>query len=75
MKNNQTIALFGAGGFLGRHLLRELTKNEYRVKVGTRNPHVKNYLKMGNPGQIDGFSQNGLSKAWTPRKIHGFKSK
>tara|TARA_B110000263_G_C15269586_1_gene492802 strand:+ start:81 stop:1016 length:936 start_codon:yes stop_codon:yes gene_type:complete len=58
MKNNQTIALFGAGGFLGRHLLRELTKNEYRVKVGTRNPHVKNYLKMGNPGQIELFKTN-----------------
>jgi len=58
MKNNQTIALFGAGGFLGRHLLRELTKNEYRVKVGTQNPHVKNYLKMGNPGQIELFKTN-----------------
>jgi len=58
MKNNQTIAVFGAGGFLGRHLLRELTKNEYRVKVGTQNPHVKNYLKMGNPGQIELFKTN-----------------
>ncbi len=58
MQNNQTIAVFGAGGFLGRHLLRELTRNEYRIKVGTRNPYVKNYLKMGNPGQIELFKTN-----------------
>ena len=60
MQNNQKIiAVFGAGGFLGKHLMRQLTKLEYRVKVGTRNPHVKGYLKpLGNPGQIELFKTN-----------------
>jgi NADH dehydrogenase len=60
MQNNQKIiAIFGAGGFLGKHLMRELTKLDYRVKVATRNPYLKGYLKpQGNPGQIELFKTN-----------------
>ena len=39
MQNNQKIiAIFGAGGFLGKHLMRQLTTLDYRIKVATRNP-------------------------------------
>jgi len=60
MQNNQKIiAIFGAGGFLGKYLMRELTKLDYRIKVATRNPFVKGYLKpLGNPGQIELFKTN-----------------
>ena len=60
MQNNQKIiAIFGAGGFLGKHLMRELTKLDYRVKVATRNPYLKGYLKpLGSPGQIELFKTN-----------------
>ena len=60
MQNNQKIiAIFGAGGFLGKHLMRQLTKLGYRVKVATRNPYQKGYLKpLGNPGQIELFKTN-----------------
>ena len=60
MQNNQKIiGIFGAGGFLGKHLMRQLTKLDYRVKVATRNPHLKGYLKpLGNPGQIELFKTN-----------------
>ena len=60
MQNNQKIiAIFGAGGFLGKYLMRQLTKLDYRVKVATRNPHLKGYLKpLGNPGQIELFKTN-----------------
>ena len=59
MQNNQKIiALFGAG-FLAKHLMRELTKLDYRVKVATRNPYLKGYLRpLGNPGQIELFKTN-----------------
>jgi len=58
-KNQKIIAIFGAGGFLGKHLMRELTKLDYRVKVATRNPYLKGYLKpLGNPGQIELFKTN-----------------
>jgi uncharacterized protein YbjT (DUF2867 family) len=60
MQNNQKIiAIFGAGGFIGKHLMRELTKLGYRIKVATRNPFTKGYLKpLGNPGQIELFKTN-----------------
>ena len=60
MQNNQKIiAIFGAGGFIGKHLMRSLTKLDYRIKVATRNPFIKGYLKpLGNPGQIELFKTN-----------------
>ena len=60
MQNNQKIiAIFGAGGFLGKHLMRQLTKLDYRVKVATRKPYLKGYLKpLGDPGQIELFKTN-----------------
>ena len=60
MQNNQKIiAIFGAGGFLGKYLMRELTRLDYRIKVATRNPYLKGYLKpLGNPGQIELFKTN-----------------
>ena len=60
MQNNQKIiAIFGAGGFIGKNLMRQLTKLDYRVKVATRNPFAKGYLKpLGNPGQIELFKTN-----------------
>ena len=60
MQNNQKIiAIFGGGGFLGKHLMRELTKLGYRVKVATRKPYLKGYLKpLGGPGQIELFKTN-----------------
>jgi len=60
MQNNQKIiGIFGAGGFIGKHLMRELTKLDYRVKVATRSPYLKGYLKpLGNPGQIELFKTN-----------------
>ena len=59
MQNNQQIAVFGAGGFLGRHLMRKLTELGYRIKVATRSPYLKGYLKpLGNAGQIELFKTN-----------------
>ena len=59
MQSNQQIAVFGAGGFLGRHLIRELTKQDYRIKIATRNPFLKGYLRpLGNPGQIELIKTN-----------------
>jgi len=60
MQNNQKIiAIFGAGGFIGKHLIRNLTRLDFRIKVATRNPYVKGYLKpLGSPGQIELFKTN-----------------
>ena len=65
MQNNQKIiAIFGAGGFIGKHLMRNLTKLDYRIKVATRSPFLKGYLKpLGNPGQIELFKTNIFNHA------------
>ena len=36
--------IFGASGQIGRHLIRKLTKNNYKVTAVTRNLHQKGYL-------------------------------
>ena len=46
--------IFGASGFIGRHLIRKLTEKNYRIVAVTRSPYLHGYLKpLGNPGQID----------------------
>ena len=46
--------IFGASGFIGRHLIRRLTKKDFQIVAATRSPYLHGYLKpLGNPGQID----------------------
>ena len=47
--------MFGVSGQIGRHLIRKLTKNNYRVTVVTRNIHQKSYVikTQANAGYID----------------------
>ena len=49
------ILVFGASGQIGRHLIRKLTKNNYKVVAVTRNIHQKGYtLKtQANPGYLE----------------------
>ena len=44
--NNYPIAtILGGGGFIGRYLVRNLTKKNFRCIIPTRNPFTKGYLK------------------------------
>ena len=47
--------IFGGSGQIGRHLIRKLTKNNYRVTVVTRNIHQKGHIikTQGNAGYIN----------------------
>ena len=46
--------IFGATGFIGRHLIRRLTEKDFRIIVATRSPYLHGHLKpLGDPGQID----------------------
>ena len=48
------ILIFGATGQIGRHLIRKLTKNNYKVICQTRNIHKAIFLKTsGSIGYID----------------------
>ena len=47
--------IFGGSGQIGRHLIRKLTKNNYKVTIVTRNLHQKGYAikTQANAGYID----------------------
>ena len=47
------VTVFGGSGFLGRHLIRELCKRGWRVRVATRRPHLAGDVKLaGDVGQV-----------------------
>ena len=52
--------IFGGSGQIGRHLIRKLTKNNYKVTVVTRNIHQKSYIikTQANAGYIDVVEAN-----------------
>ena len=51
---NQICTILGGGGFIGRYLVRNLTKKNYRCIITTRKPFQKGYLKtQSTPGAIE----------------------
>ena len=51
--------VFGAGGFLGRYVIRALAARGYRIRAGSRRPNLSNYLQpMGRVGQIVSVQAN-----------------
>jgi uncharacterized protein YbjT (DUF2867 family) len=58
--NNYPIAtILGGGGFIGRYLVQNLTKKNYRCIISTRNAFQKGYLKTQSPpGAIEFIDWN-----------------
>ena len=51
---NPICTILGGGGFIGRYLVRNLTKKNYRCIIPTRNTFQKGYLKtQATPGAIE----------------------
>ena len=51
---NQICTILGGGGFIGRYLVRNLTKKNYRCIISTRNAFQKGYLKtQATPGAVE----------------------
>jgi NADH dehydrogenase len=54
LRQNDLITVFGGTGFLGRHIVRRLSKTGYRLRIATRRPNEALFLKTnGKPGQIE----------------------
>ena len=54
LPQNALITVFGGTGFLGRHIVRRLSKSGHRLRIATRRPNEALFLKTnGTPGQID----------------------
>ena len=62
---NQICTILGGGGFIGRYLVRNLTKKNYRCIITTRNTFQKGYLKtQAPPGAVEliAWNTNNLSE-------------
>jgi len=46
------VTVFGASGFLGRYVIRELTARGWRIRAAVRNPHTAHELKVIGDGEI-----------------------
>ncbi len=51
--STKLVTVFGGSGFLGRHIVRALANEGWRVRVAVRNPTTAHFLRpMGRVGQI-----------------------
>ena len=51
--NSKTVGIFGAG-FVGENVIKKLAKSGHRIKIASRNPYLKQNLKLlGEMGQIE----------------------
>ena len=54
MNNYPVATIFGAGGFIGRYLVRKMTEKNFQCIIPTRNAYLKGYLKtQAPPGAIE----------------------
>ena len=64
---NRICTILGGGGFIGRYLVRNLTKKNYRCIITTRNVFQKGYLKtQATPGSIELIN-------WDPNNFSNLK--
>ena len=64
---NQICTILGGGGFIGRYLVRNLTKKNYRCIISTRKSFQKGYLKtQATPGAIELID-------WNPKNFSELK--
>ncbi len=53
------VTVFGGSGFLGRHVVRALAKEGYRIRVAVRRPDLTGHLQpLGRVGQIHSVQAN-----------------
>jgi NADH dehydrogenase len=53
------VTIFGGSGFLGRHVVRALCRQGYRIRVAVRRPELSGHLQpLGRVGQIHAVGAN-----------------
>ena len=56
---DRIVTVFGGSGFIGRHLVRALARDGWRVRVATRRPDLAFHLQpLGRVGQINAVQAN-----------------
>ncbi len=66
------VTVFGGSGFLGKHVVRALVKQGWRVRVPVRRPHTAQELKViGNVGQVQLMQANIRFPKSVERAVEG----
>ena len=59
MNNKGLVTIFGGSGFIGRHLVQQLAREGYRIRIAVRRPELANFLQpLGAVSQIEAFYAN-----------------
>ncbi len=70
--SNKLVTVFGASGFVGRHTVRALAKEGWRIRAVCRKPNLANYLQpAGQVGQIQLVKGNVGSNEDVARALDG----
>jgi len=72
LQTPKLVTVFGGTGFLGRHVVRALTKRGCQVRVACRRPNLAGHLQpLGNVGQVQPIQAN-LRVRWSvDRAVQG----
>jgi uncharacterized protein YbjT (DUF2867 family) len=66
------VTVLGGSGFLGRHVVRALAKQRYRIRVAVRRPDLAGHLQpLGQVGQIEAVQANLRHRASVLAAVRG----
>ena len=69
---SRIVTIFGGSGFLGRHIVRALAKDGWRIRAAVRQPQLAEFLRpMGLVGQIQPVKANITDDASVARAVAG----
>lgn len=66
------VTVFGGSGFVGRHVVRALARQGYRIRVAVRRPDLAGHLQpLGGVGQIVAVQANLRNRDSVDRAVRG----
>src|SRR5271169_747309 len=70
--SDRLATVFGGSGFVGRHIVRALAREGWRVRAANRRPDLAGFLRpQGTPGQIEPVQANLRYPDSVARAIEG----
>jgi NADH dehydrogenase len=72
IKTGRIVTVFGGSGFVGRHVVRALAREGWRVRVATRRPDLAFHLQpLGKVGQVQAVQANVRAPASVAAALRG----
>ncbi len=69
---NRLVTVFGGSGFVGRHVVRALARDGWRIRVACRRPDLAFHLQpLGRVGQIQAVQANVRHPGSVSAAVHG----